>query len=127
MSAGFSVGDEVYWGTNGAVEAYVDALAAQAANRFGPDAPLAAFFRHERDEFFMGKVVFLEGWLADGPGRERFLGLLDAATEQLLREDAISEYGREWIASVVAKLRARIAGEQRPAEAGAAPDPAARS
>ena len=124
MSAGFSVGEEVFWGTNGAVEAYVEALAAQAAARLGPDAPLAVFFRGERDGFFMGKVVFLDTWLADGPSRERFLGLLDAATEQLLREDAFSEYGRKWVATVIARLRGRVAGEQRHAETSAAADPA---
>ena len=113
MSAGFSVGNEVYWGTNGAVEAYVEVFAAQAAARLGADAPLAAFFRDERDGFFNGKVVDLDEWLADCVSRERFLKLLDAATEQLLREDMLTEYGREWVASVVAKLRAQVAREQR--------------
>jgi hypothetical protein len=47
----------------------------------------------------------------------RYLGLLDAATEQLLREEAFADYGREWVASVVAVLRARIA-------AGGTADPA---
>jgi hypothetical protein len=115
MSAGFKVDEEVFWGTNGAVEAYAEALAAQAASRFGPDDPLTVFFQEERDGFYGGKILFLDEWLADAAGRERFLGLLDAATEQLLRNGAFTEYGREWVASVVASLRARVAGEQRPA------------
>lgn len=122
MSAGFKVGDEVFWGTNGAVEAYAEALAAQAAARLGPEAPLSVFFREERDGFYGGKVLFLDEWLTGAAGRGVFLELLDAATGQLLREGAFTEYGREWVASVVSGLRARIAGEQRPAEPGVAPD-----
>lgn len=122
MSAGFEVAREVFWGTNGAVEAYVEALAELASGWLGPDAPLAAFLRDERDGFFSGKVVFLDEWVADARGRGQFLELLDAATERLLREGAFTEYGREWVGSVVAALRARIAhGGQ--AEPGAAADP----
>jgi len=47
--------------------------------------------------------------------------LLDAATEQLLREEAFTDSGREWVASVVAALRARIAA-RGPAESNAASD-----
>ena len=108
MSAGFKVGDDVLWGTNGAVETYVESLAAQATARFGPDEPLAAFFRHERETFFMGTVVVLDEWLGDDACRERFLEILDAATDQLLRERGFSEYGREWVVAVAAGLRAKI-------------------
>jgi hypothetical protein len=112
MSAGFKVAGEVFWGTNGAVESYVEALAVQAATRFGPDSPLTVFFRGERDGFSSGKIVYLDKWLTDAAGRERFLELLEAATEQLLREGAFTEYGREWVASVIASLRARVVGGQ---------------
>lgn len=40
MSAGFKVVDEVFWGTNGAVEAYVEALAGQATTWLGSDYPI---------------------------------------------------------------------------------------
>jgi hypothetical protein len=113
MSAGFKVAGEVFWGTNGAVESYVEALAAQAATRFGTDSPLTVFFSEERDGFSSGKIVYLDKWLTDAAHRERFLELLDAATEQLLREGAFTEYGREWVASVMTSLRARVAGGQR--------------
>ena len=112
MSAGFKFADDVFWGTNGAVEAYAQALAAQATARLGTDDPLSVYFQEERDGFYGGKILFLDEWLADAARLERFLGLLDAATEQLLRDGAFTEYGREWVASVVASLRARVAGEQ---------------
>jgi hypothetical protein len=111
MSAGFRVAGEVFWGTNGAVETYIEALAAQAAARLGPDDPLAAFFRDEREAFSAGRVVSIDGWLGEAAGRGRFLDILDAATDQLLGDGAFTEYGREWVASVVAQLRARIAGD----------------
>ena len=109
MSAGFRFANEVFWGTNGAVEAYVDALATQAAARFGLKDPLAVFFREEHEHFFMGSVVLLDQCLEEFVNRERFLEILDAATDQLLREGAFGEYGREWVASVVASLRTKVA------------------
>ena len=121
MSAGFKVAGDVFWGTNGAIEAYAEALAAQAAVRLGPNHKLAVHFQEEKDGFYTGKILFLDEWLADAPGRDLFLVLLDAATEQLLREGAFTEYGREWVESVVAALRARIAAGG-PAEAVTAPD-----
>jgi hypothetical protein len=110
MSAGFKVAEEVFWGTNGAVEAYVEALAEQAAARFGPDDPLAAFFGDERDAFAVGKIVFLDKLLTGPQWRGRLVELFDAATEQLLREGAFSDYGREWVESTMRPLRARLAG-----------------
>ena len=109
MSAGFKVAGEVFWGTNGAVEEYVGALADLAASRLGPDDRLAAFLTDERDGYHTGKIVFLDRWLADPAGRARFLGLLDAATERLLAAGAFTEYGREWVATEIARLRATIA------------------
>jgi hypothetical protein len=123
MSAAFKVGGEVFWGTNGAIEAYAEALAAQAAARLGPDHPLAVHFREEREGFYGGKFLFLDEWLTDAVGRKQFLGLLDTATEQLLRDGAFTEYGREWVASVVAAVRAKIvAGGSADAEPNTAAD-----
>src|SRR5689334_4257150 len=103
MSAGFKVAGEVFWGTNGAVEAYVETLAALAESRFGPDEALAEYLAEQRDSFSMGRVLYLDGWLADEAGRRRFLELLDTATERLLRDGAFTEYGREWVISVVSR------------------------
>ena len=110
MSAGLKVAGEVFWGTNGAVEAYVEALAELAAARFGADEPLAAFFRDERDAFFTGKIVFLDKWLEGPQARSRLVELFDAATEQLLREGAFTDYGRQWVESTMRPLMARLAG-----------------
>jgi len=70
MSAGFKVADEVFWGTNGAVEAYAEALAAQATAQLGSDHPLAVHFREEREAFYGGKFLFLDEWLTDAADRE---------------------------------------------------------
>ncbi len=113
MSAGFKIADEMFWGTNGAVEAYAEALATQAAARLGPDAPLSMSFQEEWAGFYGGKMIILDEWLAASAGRDEFLELLDAATERLLQEGAFTDYGREWVASVVDTLRARVAGQQR--------------
>jgi hypothetical protein len=74
MSAGFKVADEVFWGTNGAVKAYAEALAAQATARLGPDHPLSVYFQEERDGFYSGKILFLDEWLADATSRDASWG-----------------------------------------------------
>ena len=110
MSAGFSIADEIFfWATNGAVEAYVEALAAQAAERLGPDDPLVAFFQGEREEFFDGQGGSPRRVAGRRDGSGSLLEILSAAAEHLLREGGFSEYGREWIVSVTAGLRAKIA------------------
>jgi hypothetical protein len=108
MSAGFKVADNVFWGTNGAVEAYVEALADRAAAQFGAEDPLAVFFHDERQAFYMGHIVFLDDWLKDDASRGRFLEVLDAATTKLLREGTFSPYGQEWVATIIAELRANV-------------------
>lgn len=114
MSAGFCVDDEVYWGTNGAVQAYVEALAAQAAVRFGAADPLVVFLRGELEGFFPGKVVFLDEWLGDDTRRRQFVEIVDAATDQLLGEGGFTEYGRAWVQEVmVSQFRARLARNNR--------------
>jgi hypothetical protein len=110
MSAGFAVADEVFWGTNGAVEAYVDCLAALAADQLGPDHPLATFFREQQVGCFPGRVVFLDEVLAAPVARRQFVELLDMATVRLLEDGAFTEYGQAWVSSVVTALRARVAG-----------------
>lgn len=111
MSAGFKVLDEILPGTNGALEAYVKELAAQATLKLGSDDPLAAFLRGERDGFYDSKLVVLDEWLRDDASRKRFLELLDAATEQLLGAGEFTEYGREWVAWFVSEMHSLISGE----------------
>lgn len=114
MSAGFDIAGEVFWGTNGAVESYVEALAEQSASRFGPDDRLAIFFREEQECFFMGKVVFLDEVLTTGESRSRLLEALDAATEQLLRREVFTEAGKAWVESTISQMRARVADMSKP-------------
>ena len=109
MSAGFKVADDMFWGSNGSIEAYVDALAVQAIAQFGPGEPLAAFLQRERAGFYNGKVMFLDEWLEDNTSRGRFLEILDAATNQVLSQAGFTELGREWVESVmVGQLRAKV-------------------
>src|SRR5690242_159739 len=108
MSAGFKIAGEVFWGSNGAIEVYLDALASQAAAQFGSYDPIAVFFRSERDLFFTGAVTVLDPVLSSTLGRERFLRVLDGATEELLASDSLSEYGKSWAKAVVGNLRQRV-------------------
>jgi hypothetical protein len=109
MSAGFDIYGKVYWGTNGAVEAYVQALATRAANTLGPDNPLATFLHQEHQGFFPGKIVFLDDWVKDASARQVLLALFDEATRDLLERKAFTDLGERWIATEIRDLRADLA------------------
>ena len=47
----------------------------------------------------MGRVLYLDEWLAAPADRVRLLGLLDAATVRRLREGKFTDYGCEWVAA----------------------------
>ena len=49
MSAAFDFRDEVFWGSNGSIEVYLEALGDEAAARFGAADPLATFCRWKRE------------------------------------------------------------------------------
>lgn len=106
MGAGFNVGDKVFWGTNGAVESYLEAMSVEAAHRLGPDDPLTVFFQDEHAQFYTGKIMILDEWTDEKSRRQRLLELLDAATARILASGTFSDYGREWIATDIAELRA---------------------
>jgi hypothetical protein len=108
MSAGFKLDGVVYWGTNGAVEAYLEAMEPAARRLFGADDPLVEFLREQREEFFMGQVVFLDQHLEAPGGASRLLRLFDAATADLLESGTFTEYGRTWVTTVVVDLRAKL-------------------
>jgi hypothetical protein len=108
MSAGFDIDGEVFWGTNGAIEAYVEAMAEQSAARFGADHPWTRFFNEQRDGFFSGKVVFLDELIRGAPSRADLVELLDLATAELARREVFTEFGRQWVAETIPALRKRI-------------------
>ena len=97
-------------------------MAADAAARFCAGDRLAQYLAEQRDSFSMGRVLYLDEWLAAPADRVRLLGLLDAATVRLLRVGAFTDYGCEWVASVVAELRAQVAGGSPDVEPAAAAD-----
>ena len=109
MSSGFDFRGEMFWGSNGAIEEYIKVMADEAAARFGPDAPLSVFLQYERDARYTGMVVFLDEDLTDAVRRRQFLEMLDVASEQFLRGNVFTPSGCEWIRTVIADLRARIA------------------
>lgn len=108
MSAGFDIDGEVFWGTNGAIEAYLEAMGRVARERFGLDDPLTRFLHDALVEFCPGYVLFLDEFLTSPDGRKRFLLVLDGATHALLRGDNFSEFGKNWVATVVSAFRERL-------------------
>lgn len=105
MSAGLSINENTVWGTDGAVEALVDAMHREAAEWLGYDAPLTVFLRNEHETFYMGKVVFLDDWFKDMTSRLELLEVVNAGAEQLVEQGTFSGYGREWISQMVEELQ----------------------
>jgi hypothetical protein len=56
----------------------------------------------------MGAVIFLDEVLPDASAYQQFIQLLDGATQALLEANTFSEYGREWVETVVGSLRTRL-------------------
>jgi hypothetical protein len=108
MSAGFKLDDTLFWGTNGAIEAYLEALAPLAESHLGKDHPITEFFHGEQAMFFTGVVVDLSPLAADAATCGRLLRLFDLATEQLLGAGSFTESGKLWVREVIGDLRARL-------------------
>ena len=111
MGAGFHINEQVFWGSNGAVEAYVEKMAERSAACFGADHPWTQFFREEREGFFPGKVVFLDQLVSDAESRAPLIALLDFATNEILERGTFSDVGRQWIAETISALRSHIAAK----------------
>ncbi|WP_439632185.1 hypothetical protein [Gemmata sp.] len=110
MSAGLKFADVVFWGTNGAVEVLLEALIAQAERQLGTADPLTTFLRDERDGFYMGKVVVIDEPLATTAARQRFLSLMNDASQELLREGPLTDYGSAWLSTEITALCDHIRG-----------------
>jgi hypothetical protein len=115
MSAGFNFAGHTHWGTNGAIETYLEALSHVVSGRLGADGRLAAALREERDGFYTGAVIYLDDILTEPGDRAQFVQLLDEATDRLVREQVFTEYGREWVATEVRVLRDRLASADQSA------------
>src|SRR5689334_20778633 len=112
MPAGFDIDGKTFYGSNGAVETYVEAIGEHAATRFGPDDKIAVFFREAKRGYFPGIIVFLDPLLRDAASRARFVELLDAATEDLLRRGVWTEMGKSWVSTRIAEFRQHLASSQ---------------
>jgi hypothetical protein len=112
MSSAFHIGDDTFWGSNGAIDTYLEIMKDLAVAHFGAQDPLAVHLTevHEsRRSSARSRVVLLDHWLLDTESRDRFLWLLDTATDVVLQQGTFTNAGREWIAMIVTKLRTRIA------------------
>jgi len=109
VSAGFEVAGEVVWGTNGAIEAYLDCLADASAALVGAEDRMTAFFREERATFNMGAIVRLDMLLGNADAKTRLLAVFDLATTQLQESGIFSDHGLQWLDASAPQLRALIA------------------
>jgi len=109
VSAGFEVTGEIVWGTNGAIEAYLDCLADASASLVGAEDRMSAFFRDERAMFNMGAIVRLDALLANADARPRLLAVFDLATTQLQASGILTDYGMNWLDASAPQLRKLIA------------------
>ena len=109
MSAGFEVAGEVVWGTNGAIEAYLDCLADTSAALVGAEDRMTSFFREERAMFNMGAIVRLDALLGNADAKTRLLAVFDLATTQLQASGIFSAYGLQWLDASAPQLRTLIA------------------
>jgi hypothetical protein len=108
VSAGFRLDGEVYWGTNGTVEVYLERLAEEAAHTLGEHHPWVGWLRGWREAFYRGAVVGLDEILGDHADRRVFATLWDHAPHRLLAEHLFTEHGRRWVAEVGTALRQRL-------------------
>jgi hypothetical protein len=108
MSAGFQFAGELFPATPAAVELFTDCLGAAAA-RYGPANRIFRAFRPMPGQGCPGPLVILDPLLVSATSRESFVELMDAAAAQLLRDEALPGQIRDWLGSVVPRLRERIA------------------
>src|SRR5262249_11324650 len=110
VSAAIACGAELVWGSNGAIELYLEQLAAAAAVHGGPDDRLVRFFAFERAAFNMGAVVQLDTLLGDPAQRTHLLQVFDDATSRMRDCGELTEHGVQWLEAAAPQIRRLISG-----------------
>jgi hypothetical protein len=112
MPAGFNINGKTFYGSNVAIESYIEAIAKHAQARFGAEDEVAVFFRDAKRGYFTGMIVFLDPVLRDAASRARFIELLDAATEDLSRQNMWTERGKAWVSTRIPEFRQQLASSE---------------
>lgn len=112
MSAALKLKGELFWGTNGLVEACLEAFADSAEPGIREDDAIAAWCRQERERFFPGAVVALDPLVETGAIRNR-LALVVARSEELLkRNGGLSDAGVAWVMRELPRLASLITKDE---------------
>src|SRR5262245_61475805 len=101
MSAAFSIRDRDYWGTNGAIETYLECMARLAVDTPGTDPVLTAWLAEEGEAFYGGYMVFLDQVLTNERLVFQFVELLDRATAEFLQGGEFTQVGKDWIRETI--------------------------
>lgn len=108
MSSAFKFKQALWWCTNGLLEAYLEQFQQLMAQEPTLDESFKTWLSEWAEIAFTGPVIVLDEVLTTPAQVQQFLALLDAATERLLADDLLTEYGRQFLTESFPELREMV-------------------
>jgi hypothetical protein len=108
MSTGFTLRNEVYWGTSGAIELCLTTMLTLIDPAPETSSPLATFLRTESQHLFPGKVISFAPVTRTPEERQHLAVTLERTIEALLESQELTDVGRRWVADTLPAFRDEI-------------------
>jgi hypothetical protein len=112
MPAGLQCRGKIVWGTNGMIEACLDAFEKIACERYGISDEIVSWCRSQRTAFFPGAVVEMDSLVQTDDARRRILSVVLKSFATLKKDFSLTDVGKAWVDLELPKVLTLVEGKK---------------